>query len=294
MAYRASIPYCTDAAAYYTAIADLPWAIWLDSGGRGHYDILCAQPVVTLLTYQATTTITRDTSTQHSAADPFDLLRQQLGTPVAPLPGIPFAGGALGYWGYDLARRLMTLPAQAQNAEQLPDMAVGIYDWAIVVDHQQQTAYLVSQLREAATVQVLPQILARLQGRGNVPRPAFAVHGLMQSNLSRTAYQFAFDEVQTYLRAGDCYQVNLAQRYTVPASGDALQAYLELRRISPAPYAAFLNLPQAQILCASPECFLQVQAGSVQTRPIKGTRPRLADLQQDIQIAHELQHSAKD
>ncbi len=353
MSYSAPIPYIADAAAYYTAIADLPWAVWLDSGGRGRYDILCAQPVATLVTCGTKTMITNAAGMSFSDADPFDLLRQQLDAPLATMLDIPFAGGVLGYWGYDLARRFMVLPALAEDAEHLPDMAVGIYDWAIVLDHQQKTAQLVSQQREQSTAQVLPDILARLQSSSYIPikqafkrdrsldsiftptlalpleggersegpnillppsrgkagmgvkyeqngafhsneQSGFKVHGQITSNFTRAAYESAFDEVQRYLRAGDCYQVNLAQRYAARASGDALPAYLELRRLSPAPYSAFLNLPQAQILCASPECFLQVRAGRVETRPIKGTRPRMADAQQDQQMTRELQYSAKD
>ncbi len=320
MLYSASIPYTADAAAYYAAIADLPWAVWLDSGGRGRYDILCAQPVATLVTHGTKTMITNAAGMRFSDADPFDLLRQQLDAPLAAMPDIPFAGGVLGYWGYDLARRFMVLPALAEDAEQMSDMAVGIYDWAIVLNHQQKTAQLVSQQRDLSTAQALPDILARLRtedrgqrtedrkqhsrsspaggggdrGEGCVTPAPFQVHGAITSNFTRAAYQSAFDTVQDYLRAGDCYQVNLAQRYAARASGDALPAYLELRRLSPAPYSAFLNLPQAQILCASPECFLQVRAGRVETRPIKGTRPRMADAQQNQQITRELQHSAKD
>ena len=93
---------------------------------------------------------------------------------------------------------------------------------------------------------------------------------------------------------GDCYQVNLAQRYAAPASGDAFAAYLELRRLSPAPYSAFLDWPQAQILCASPERFLQVQQGRVETKPIKGTRARSADAAEDARLAEELRTHPKD
>ena len=92
------------------------------------------------------------------------LLREQLGTPVVPMPDIPFAGGALGYWSYDLARRFHHIPEIAQDAEHLPEMAVGIYDWAIVIDHHELSARLVSRQRYAETAQVLPQILERAQG----------------------------------------------------------------------------------------------------------------------------------
>lgn len=294
MPYSVPLPYTPDATGYYAAIANLPWAIWLDSGGLGRYDILCAQPVTTLVTRGVQTEISDAAGVRYSADDPFDLLRLQLGEPAEAMPGIPFAGGAMGYWGYDLARRFVMLPVQAQDAEHLPDMAAGIYDWAIVLDHQQKTARLVSRLREPATAQVLPQILARLQLGHNCQPEAFSVHGRIRSNFTRVAYQSAFDAVQRYLHEGDCYQVNLAQRYAAHASGDALQAYLELRRLSPAPYSAFLSMPHCRILCASPESFLRVCAGRVETRPIKGTRPRMADAQQDMQAAQELQHSSKD
>jgi para-aminobenzoate synthetase component 1 len=294
MFYSAPLPYAADAMQYFAAIADLPWAIWLDSAGRGRYDILCAQPVTTLVTRGPETLIADDAGERRSAADPFELLRRQLGPGAALPPDVPFAGGAAGYWSYDLARRLLTLPQTAQDAERLPEMMVGIYDWALVIDHQQQTAQLVSLQRAAQTASVLPHILARLQQSSKPLACDFQVHGTIRPNLGRSAYQAAFSAVQRYLRAGDCYQVNLARRYAAHASGDALAAYLELRRLSPAPYSAFLKLPRLQILSASPERFLQVRNGAVETRPIKGTRPRLADAQQDARIADELRRHAKD
>lgn len=294
MLYKATIPYHDDATSYYAAIADLPWAVWLDSAGMGRYDIVCAQPVATYVTRAAITEISDVTGTRYSTDDPFDLLRAQLGRQTTAIPGIPFAGGALGYWGYDLARRIMLLPVLAQDTEHLPDMAVGIYDWAVVLDHNEKTAHLVSQQCSPSTERVLPEILARLHGGSRTPRETFKVHENARSNLSRAEYESAFDAIQGYLYAGDCYQVSLAQRYVAHASGDPFVAYLELRRLSPAPYSAYLNLPQAWILCASPERFLHVRERKVETRPIKGTRPRIEDAQLDVQVAHELQFSGKD
>ena len=294
MLYSAPLPYAADAAAYYAAIADLPWAVWLDSAGLGCHDIVCAQPVATLTTHGPETEISDTAGMRLSRDDPFSLLRQQLGEPAAAVPGIPFCGGALGYWGYDLARRMMTLPVQSQDSECLPDMCIGIYDWAIVLDHQQKTAQLVSQQRFAETKIRLPEILDRLQRASALPADTFRVQGRITSNFTRTEYEAAFHTVQDYLQAGDCYQINLAQRFNAAATGDALGAYLTLRRLSPAPYSAFLNLPQAQILCASPERFLRVQNGNVETKPIKGTRPRSDDAQQDRLLADELRKHPKD
>ncbi|WP_435627815.1 aminodeoxychorismate synthase component I [Candidatus Ferrigenium straubiae] len=281
--YSTPLPYQPDASRYYAALADLPWAVWLDSGGMARYDILTAAPQRTLTLDQGS-----------KEGDPFTLLRDALGEPVAPIEGVPFAGGALGYWGYDLARRMMALPDIAQPRGQLPDMAVGIYDWAVVLDHRLHTAKLVSHRRFAETAELLPRLLLRLQNLPALPADTFRVRGNIASNFTPEGYAAAFAVVQGYLQAGDCYQINLAQRFSAQAAGDAFGAYLALRSLSPAPYAAFLNLPQTQILCASPECFVSVQGGKVKTRPIKGTRPRSGDAQQDRRLAEELRNHPKD
>jgi para-aminobenzoate synthetase component 1 len=280
--YSVELPFQSDAAGYYAALADLPWAVWLDSCGMGRYDIVTAAPQRTLVLGEET------------HGDPFALLRDLLGDQVAPIANVPFAGGALGYWGYDLARRMMTLPDISHATEKLPDMAVGIYDWAVVVDHQQRSARLVSQRRFAGTAELLPQILCRLQDKPALPSGSFQVHGKITSDFTPGSYAAAFATVQDYLRSGDCYQINLAQRFSAKADGDPFDAYLRLRSLSPAPYAAFLNLPQVRILCNSPERFISVQNGMVETRPIKGTRPRSSDAQQDRQLAEELRNHPKD
>ncbi|MGC2048828.1 MAG: aminodeoxychorismate synthase component I [Gallionella sp.] len=282
--YCANLPYQSDAARYYAALADLPWAVWLDSCGMGRYDIVTAAPLHTLLLNQEAAT----------TDDPFVLLRNLLGERAAPIADVPFAGGALGYWSYDLARRLMTLPEIADATEQLPDLAVGIYDWALVLDHQQHKARLVSQQRFSGTAELLPQILHRLQTLPAPPFDSFRVYGQIISNFTPDSYAKAFQKVQDYLQSGDCYQINLAQCFSAKAEGDALGAYLRLRGLNPAPYSAFLNLPQARILCNSPERFISVRGDRVETRPIKGTRPRSSDARQDRRLANELRNHPKD
>lgn len=275
--YCSTLPYQPDAVSYYAALADLPWAIWLDSGGMARYDILVAAPLRTL-------------TLKASAAEPFSLLRSALGETVKPVADVPFAGGALGYWGYDLASK--TLPDK--TAGLIPDMAVGIYDWAVIIDHGRHTASLVSHRRFAETDTFLPQILQRLQNPPPICADTFRVHGKITSNFTPESYALAFATVQNYLHDGDCYQINLAQRFSAKAEGDAFGAYLALRDLSPAPYSAFLNLPHAQILCASPERFVTVQNGHVITKPIKGTRPRGIDTQHDLLLAEELRSHPKD
>jgi len=280
--YSVELPYQKDAARFYAALADLPWAAWLDSAGMGRYDILTAAPQRTLLIEEGV-----------EQGEPFALLRKALAMPVAPVEGVPFAGGALGYWGYDLASRISEFSREDEYAK-LPDMAIGIYDWALVLDHQQHTARLVSHLRFAETADLLTLISQRMQDGQAIVEKRFRVHGKIVSNFTPESYASAFTAIQSYLQAGDCYQINLAQRFSAAASGDALTAYLRLRSMSPAPYSAFLKLPKAQVLCTSPERFLRVQNGRVETKPIKGTRPRSSDARQDGQFADELRNHPKD
>ena len=277
--YCQELPYQSDAAHYYAAIAELPWAAWLDSGGMARFDILTAAPHHTVVIGEGT-----------SCSDPFALLRSELGEPVSPVENVPFAGGALGYWSYDLARH----SPSNQDAERLPDMAIGIYDWALVLDHREHTARLVSHRRFPETGALLGHVLQRLQAEFIQPADTFSVQGKITSNFTRASYAAAFAKVQGYLQAGDCYQVNLAQRFSASATGGALHAYLKLRTLSPAPYSAYLNFPEVQILCASPERFISVREGQVETRPIKGTRPRDSDPQIDAQLAEELSTHPKD
>lgn len=294
MFYRYSLRYSKDAADFYAAIADLPWAVWLDSGGRGRYDILTAQPAVTLLTHGLQTTIANSAGTYNSSEDPFVLLRDQLGELLEGMQDIRFAGGALGYWGYDLSNRQNKIPEQALDGENPPEMAIGVYDWALQLDHQEKTAQLVSYHRFPETANVIPQILSRLQQVKKHKSNNFRIHGCVTSNFSFSSYENAFSSVNAYLHAGDCYQINLAQRFAARASGDAFEAYCILRQLSPAPYSAFLSLPHVQVLCASPELFLSVDQGVVETRPIKGTRPRVADAQQDALLIKDLRTNLKD
>ncbi len=295
------LPYrVDDTAALFEAVADEPWSMLLDSGAagvvRGRYDIIVADPSVALTTWGGSTAIVRRVGTEYSSADPFALLRQELGEHVPAPEQVPFAGGALGYFGYDLARRLEHLPSLATDAECIPDLAIGIYDWAVVVDHDRHRTWLAGTGRDACTARRWRELVERFTRPPTaVARNPYRVPGEARANFEPDDYRMAFERLRGYLRAGDCYQVNLAQRFAVEAHGDPWAAYRRLRTINPAPFAAYLNLPDAQVLSVSPERFLQVDAaGHVETRPIKGTRPRAREPEADQVLGESLASSPKD
>lgn len=294
------LPYFEDSTALFTPWAERPWAVFLDSGAghgrQGRYDILAADPYATLVTRGKLTEIRCGGEIRLSPEDPFQLVREYLGETVPVQGELPFCGGAIGYFGYDLARRLEKLPVLAEDAERIPDMVVGLYDWAVLVDHQERRSWLVGQGRDprtAARWAELQRSFSQVQTLAWQPR-GFRVLREVASNLPREAYARAFQRIQHYIREGDCYQVNLAQRFSAPCQGSPWHAYHQLRRLNSAPFSAYLNHPQVQTLSSSPERFLLVRDGVVETKPIKGTRPRGSDAAADQAQAQALRDSLKD
>lgn len=305
-----SLPYSHDTALLFACVKDMPWPMLLDSGQAinpitqragsqfGRYDILVASPIITLVTQGNLTTVCQNGHITQSEQDPFALIKQLLNSSAAEKTSFPFTGGALGYFGYDLARRLERLPSFSENTPDMPEMMVGIYDWAVIVDHRLQETWLVSHQRYISdeTWQSLCTLFSHVPA---LPATTFHVNTPVQSNMDAQAYAQAFDQVKDYIQEGDCYQVNLAQRFSASVHGDSWQCYLKFRELSPAPFMAYmdLTLPQGQkiqLLSVSPERFLQLVDGAVETRPIKGTRSRSLDAAVDASNAMELLTSTKD
>ncbi|MDX6019865.1 aminodeoxychorismate synthase component 1 [Scandinavium sp. V105_16] len=290
-----SLPWRADAAEHYFApLSTAPWAMLLHSGFAEHphnrFDILVADPVVTVETKGITTRICCAEGDFDSTDDPLSLLKRELdkcGLNVATHPDIPFQGGALGLFGYDLGRRFETLPEHAQADMHVPDMAVGIYRWALIVDHRLQKVSLLSH-------DCPHQRLAWLVAQQAKSRQPFALTSPWHSNMTREEYGEKFRQVQAYLHSGDCYQVNLAQRFQAHYSGDEWQAFCQLNQANRAPFSAFIRLNASAVLSLSPERFIQLDNQQIQTRPIKGTLPRLPDAEQDRQQAEKLRASPKD
>ncbi len=306
------LQYMPDSTLLFEKVAHEEWAIFLDSaqplGQYGRYDIMVARPMLTISILNNQAYISgNDEPVSLIKEDPFSLLKQimqpYLNQPKTELGKLPFSGGAVGYFGYDLARYLEKLPDTAQNVAHIPEMNIGIYDWALVVDHREQLTYLVSQGLDPHTKAMWKDLCHLFDGSvtapenkksSHSPKPPLKLLSAVTSNMDLPHYSQAFDKIKRYIFNGDCYQVNLAQRFSVKAKGDAWLAYKKLREISPAPFMAYLNLPKMQVLSSSPERFLQITDQHVETRPIKGTRPRTENAEQDYANAKELVESVKD
>lgn len=279
-----TLPWRADAAEFWFArLSHRPFAMLLHSGHADHpysrFDIMVADPVKTLTIDDLSLT-----------DDPLVQLQQAinaLGLSATPNPDLPFQGGALGLFGYDLGRRFETLPEHAQADISLPDMAVGLYDWALIVDHQKRKVSLLSH-------QDVQARLAWLEAQQPAPARTFTLTSGWRSNMTSAEYAEKFARVQSYLQSGDCYQVNLAQRFQATYQGDEWQAFIRLNASNRAPFSAFVRLEQGAVLSLSPERFIHLAEGMIQTRPIKGTLPRLADPDADRRQAEKLAASPKD
>ncbi|CNI72365.1 aminodeoxychorismate synthase component 1 [Yersinia mollaretii] len=291
-----ALPYQPDALLQqFAPLADQAWAMLLHSGFAEHahnrFDILVADPLVTLTTRGEQTEIVTPQGQIFSSEDPFRLLQQELDkfTPtISPHPDLPFLGGALGLFGYDLGRRIERVPTLAEQDIALPDMAVGLYDWALIADHHLQQLTLVCHGDAEQRLHWLHQ-----QRVSDAVTP-FKLTRSWQANMTREQYGEKFRQIQAYLHSGDCYQINLAQRFSAEYQGDEWQAFLALSRSNRAPFSAFIRLPDNAILSVSPERFLWLENHQIQTRPIKGTLPRLDDPEQDRLQAERLANSSKD
>jgi len=288
----------------FTPLASKPWAIWLDSGQSDHidacFDILVWQPEVTLCTYGNKTNIcnTATNKIQISEDDPLIILekiQQQMFSTVEASPqNLPFLGGALGYFSYDLGRRFEKLPTQAEQDITLPEMAIGLYSQAVIFDHKSGQFFLVCQQEKRLALEEYLQTLMMSRSAKNTSKQGFSLTSNWQSNMDKATYIEKFDQVQNYLLSGDCYQINLAQRFDAQYQGDEFQAYCALRTENKAPFSAFMRFDSASILSVSPERFLQCKQSKVQSKPIKGTMPRSNNKEQDKQNAQILVNSIKD
>jgi len=290
----------------FSHLSDQPWAMWLDSCQSdhvdSHYDIIVWQPEITLITEGDITTIDfcsasqSDNRRQQSTEDPIELLQNLQGdffkTIEIEPQSLPFLTGAVGYCAYDLGRRFEELSSHAIKDINMPEMAMGIYSQAIIFDNTTQQFQLICSEQKRASLE--KSLLSTIADPTSPASSPFKLTKNWQSNISALEYQNKFEQIQQYLLSGDCYQINLTQRFTSQYHGDEFSAYLKLREHNQAPFSAFIRLDDHAILSISPERFVRVCQQKVQSKPIKGTMVRSLDKLEDEKNATALKNSTKD
>jgi anthranilate synthase component I len=242
-----------------------------------------------------------------AVGDPYGAVSEYLDAfrlpPVDDLP--PFAGGAVGFFGYDLVRTVEPLAEPNPDPIGLPDMALMVSDVLVAFDHMRHEltllAYAIvdddSELEAAygTAVETLTELRERL--RGPVPRPPASASGAtaeFQSNMTRAQFEANVRRIIEYIHAGDAFQVVPSQRFSAPTPVESFSIYRGLRTVNPSPYMYFLDFGDFQLAGASPEPLVKVIGRHVETRPIAGTYPRGESEEEDRRRAEDLLRDPKE
>lgn len=285
----------------FETLSNTSWSMLLYSGHNNkhpdsRFDILVTDPTLTLITHNNTTTVSCNKQHQVNNADPFLLLNKYIHIMNMQSENnfqLPFQGGFVGVFGYDLARYIESLPKLAKQDLSFPDMAIGLYRWAIISDHKLCKNYLVTHDNPK---KILNWVYKQQHIYNNhISKTSFRLTQSWKSNMSRSEYAQKFHTIKKNIIAGNCYQVCLSQRFSASYIGDEWTAFRYLLHYNHAPFSAFMRLPnKLSILSLSPERFLQLHDTKIKTQPIKGTLSRLKNVQDDYQQIIKLSESTKD
>lgn len=298
----------------YEGIRKCPYSFLLDTGlvleGLGRFSVLGADPFATIVSKNGRTILhwlhqgTREFVFINK--NPLDVMAAIMKdfTCVANSAAAPFAGGAVGFISYDLGRQLERVPEQAVDDLDTPDLLFGLYDTVLVVDNLSGEQKIVSTgypemepgevvKRARARIDWLKDLIdaedpVEMKDQGSWP-------AVIRANFNKETYQSNVMRAIEHILDGDIFQVNLSQRFEIASDIGGWALYRNLKGISPAPFAAYLNFAPIEIICSSPERFLQLDhQGKVETRPIKGTRPRGTTREEDVKNYTALEQSQKD
>ena len=289
---------------------------------NSRYSIVVTDPFLTFRSYGARCEIKRGagfSGSNHHFGSPWPILERLMSLyELQDQIDLPFpSGGCFGYWGYDLKNFLEPgLPRRALNDLEFPDCHLGFYDSLVVFDHglgkkwvvstgldadgtrsesraKERVAFWLERLEEGAggtNSREVPRAREFSEFPGDYPAGPSAIF----STMTRGEFLHAVEQAQAYIRAGDIYQVNISQRLRIISPNRPWEIFCKLSAIAPAPNSAYVDCGEFQIASSSPELFLHLSGSHIETRPIKGTRPRDADPLRDAQLTYELQTSAKE
>jgi para-aminobenzoate synthetase component 1 len=284
---------------FFARVAQRDHAFFLDSGltsgGLGAYSFIGFDPFLVFRAKDRPCTLPELQTLLRRYSRPSQTAGFGLPTPDSS-PPLPFTGGAVGFFGYELCTQLEKLPrARPDDFPEIPDCEFGFYDSLIAHEHATNRTWLVAN--PVASTPAF-DLLARLRDTLAAPTPPSTPHPVHPvqsvSNFTATTYSDAIGRIKNYIASGDVYQVNLTQRFSTPLPCAPYDLYLRLRQRSPAPFATYLSFGPVQLISSSPERFLTLRDRHVETRPIKGTRPRSSDPSTDARLAAELLVSEKD
>jgi para-aminobenzoate synthetase component 1 len=298
-----NLPITTPITALFAHYSSKPWSILLDSANSQHqdgrFDLIVSSPIATViqnktLTIEHCLTGKTEQCTEEVIKSIKQLMTQYFPTQTSHQfhPDIPFIGGVLGYFGYDFSRHCEpAISTRFENDYSLPKMALGLYSWCILKDNHLNQWRLISHSHLPCPSKDEIEAL----GSKPTPKTSFNLSTTWRKNTSQDQYSQQLAKIKHYLEAGDCYQVNFAQRFDAEFTGDPWQAYQVLTEHNHAPFSSFIRIDnQHAILSVSPERFIKLKNNQAESKPIKGTRPRSSNEHEDQRQKEALQASEKD
>lgn len=275
----------------YSLFKDEKNTIFLDSGrnesGEGRFSIIGLNP---FFTYKS-----------RGEEDSFKIIKEELSKyKIINNTELPFLAGAIGYFGYDLGRTIEKIPKIAEDDNKLPWCYFNFYDNVIIYDNLENKTYITALGILSDKDKSIDEIINKIKNFNTEIDNLFkSINEIKKeveysSNFQKEEYIETVDKVKNYIKDGDIYITNLTQRLMVKTEKDPFEVYSKLRSINPAPFAAYLNLDGFKVVSSSPERFLKIKDGIVETSPIKGTRPRGKTLEEDNILKNELINSEKD
>lgn len=261
----------------------------MDKNKLGRYSFISSNPFKTL-------------KYKNSKENPLDFLKEELSKyKVENNTELPFIGGAVGYLSYALGNYIENLPRSAKDDLNGYDLYFGLYDHAIVVDHLKEKTYIATpnldiKKEENIVLNIENKINeAEINGVNPICYEEKEVPPTkLSSNFTKKEFENSVEKVRQYIKNGDIYQANLTQRFSGKTTLSSYELYRDLRKVSPAPFGAYLNFDDFNILSNSPERFIKCIDRKLETRPIKGTRPRGKNIEEDLKLQEELRNSEKD
>ena len=228
--------------------------------------------------------------------DPFEVLQEKLDLfKQIYKSDLPFIGGFVGFFGYDLKAFIEKLPAKAEDDIKMPDLFLGLYPGGLVIDHLEKVVYLTDADIDHRGNERIEAYKSILESKKSVHKIQYEYSkGPVTSNFTKDDYLIGIQKVKDYIRSGDIYQANFTQRFSCPIQGHPFDLYQELRKNNPAPFSSYIDFGTGHICSSSPERFIEVRNGIIQTRPIKGTMPRYKDPVKDEESKNMLINSKKD
>ena len=285
------------AAELYTYFAGTDDSVFLDSSlvnKLGRYSVIGAVPYLKLvkegngfyINGEKETTCSFETYLKTYLAEHKDKNNTEL----------PIISGAIGYFSYEYGRKLMEVDSAKEDLVSIPDAVLVFYDFYIIEDRQEQRTYLIANGITGEAAKLMDEMETRINGKPvYMQKESDTEYPIeVQPNFAKDEYKQAVDRMIRYIIEGDIYIVNMTQQLTVKSDKVPLDVFYDLRENNPSPFGGYFDYGDFQIVCASPEHFLKMQKGHVNTRPIKGTRKRGETPEEDMLMRTELENSEKD